>query len=58
MAKGFTQTLTHQPKQTDSLPSVNIILNGRFLEYFANLNYPRIERIKKVTQRYYSVIAS
>ncbi|AFZ06889.1 hypothetical protein Osc7112_2455 [Oscillatoria nigro-viridis PCC 7112] len=57
MAKSFTQTLNHQPKQTDSLPAVNI-LKPSFLENFANLNYPIIERIKKVTQRYYRVIAS
>ncbi|MEG4809094.1 hypothetical protein QUA79_16545 [Microcoleus sp. F8-D1] len=45
MAKGFSQTLNHQPKQTDSLPAVNI-LKACFLEYFANLSDPRIERIK------------
>jgi hypothetical protein len=45
MAKGFTK-VTSQQKQTDSLPSMNI-LNASFLEHFANLKDPRIERSKE-----------
>ena len=46
MAKGFTKAVTSQQKQTDSLPSMNI-LNASFLQHFANLNDPRIERSKE-----------
>ncbi|MEG4517904.1 transposase family protein [Microcoleus sp. AT9b-C3] len=46
MARGFSKTVTCQQKQTDSLPSMNI-LNASFLEHFANLNDPRIERSKE-----------
>ena len=46
MAKGFTKAVTSQQKQTDSWPSTNI-LNASFLQHFANLNDPRIERSKE-----------
>jgi len=46
MARGFSKAVTSQQKQTDSLPSMNL-LNTRFLEQFVNLNYPRIERSKE-----------
>jgi hypothetical protein len=46
VAKGFTKAVTSQQKQTDSLPSMNI-LNASFLQHFANLNDPRIERSKE-----------
>jgi len=46
MARGFSKAVTSQQKQTDLLPSLNI-LNTSFLEHFANLNYPRIERSKE-----------
>jgi hypothetical protein len=36
MARGFSKAVTSQQKQTDSLPSMNI-LNTSFLEHFANL---------------------
>ena len=45
MARGFSKAISSQQKQTDSLPSMNI-LNTRFLEHFANLNDPKIERSK------------
>jgi hypothetical protein len=45
MAKGFTKAVTSQQKQTDSLPSMNI-LNASFLQQFAK-NDPRIERSKE-----------
>ena len=45
MARGFSKAVTSQQKQTDSLPPVNI-LNASFLEHFANLKDPRIERNK------------
>jgi hypothetical protein len=45
MAKGFTKAVTSQQKQTDSLPSMNI-LNACFLQHFAK-NDPRIERSKE-----------
>jgi hypothetical protein len=35
MARGFSKAVTSQQKQTDSLPSMNI-LNTSFLEHFAN----------------------
>ncbi|MBE9097408.1 transposase family protein [Tychonema sp. LEGE 07203] len=38
--------VTSQQKQTALLPSMNI-LNSSFLEHFANLKYPRIERNKE-----------
>ena len=46
MARGFSKTVTSQEKQIDSLPSLNI-LNASFLEHFATLNDPRIERSKQ-----------
>jgi DDE_Tnp_1-associated len=46
MARGFSKAVTSQQKQTDSLPSMNL-LNTSFLEHFANLKYPRIERSKE-----------
>ena len=46
MARGFSKAVTSQQKQTDSLPSMNI-LNASFLENFAKLNDPRIERSKE-----------
>ena len=46
MARGFSKAVTCQQKQTDSLPLRNI-LNTSFLEHFANLNDPRIERSKE-----------
>jgi hypothetical protein len=46
IARGFSKAVTSQQKQTDSLPSMNI-LNASFLEHFANLNDPRIERSKE-----------
>jgi hypothetical protein len=46
MAKGFSNTVKSQQKEIDSLPSLNI-LNASFLEHFANLNDPRIERSKE-----------
>jgi hypothetical protein len=45
MGKGFTKAVTSQQKQTDSLPSMNI-LNASFLQHFAK-NDPRIERSKE-----------
>ena len=45
MARGFSKAVTSQQKPTDSLPSMNL-LNTSFLEHFANLNDPRIERSK------------
>jgi len=46
MARDFSKAVTSQQKQTDSWPSMNI-LNASFLEHFANLNDPRIERSKE-----------
>jgi predicted transposase YbfD/YdcC len=46
MAKGFSNTVKSQQKEIDSLPSLNI-LNASFLEHFANLSDPRIERSKE-----------
>jgi hypothetical protein len=46
MARGFSQVVTSQQKQTDSLPSLNL-LNTIFLEYFAHLKDPRVERSKE-----------
>ena len=46
MARGFSKVVISQQKQTDSLPSMNI-LNTSFLEHFANLKDPRIERSKE-----------
>ena len=46
MARGFSKAVTSQQKQTDSLPSMNI-LNASFLEHFANLKDPRRERSKE-----------
>jgi hypothetical protein len=46
MARGFSKAVNFRQKQTDLWPSRNI-LNTSFLEHFANLNYPRIERSKE-----------
>ena len=46
MARGFSKAVTSQQKQIDSLPSMNL-LNTSFLEHFANLKDPRIERSKE-----------
>ena len=46
MATGFSKAVTFQQKQTDELPSMNI-LNSSFLEHFGNLKDPRIERSKE-----------
>ncbi len=46
MARGFSKAVNFLQKRTDLLPSLNI-LNTRFLEHFANLNDPRIERSKE-----------
>src|SRR4028119_817260 len=46
MATGFSKAVNSQQKQTDLLPSMNL-LNTSFLEHFANLNDPRIERSKE-----------
>lgn len=46
MARGFSKAVNSQQKPTDSLPSMNL-LNTSFLEHFANLNDPRIERSKE-----------
>jgi DDE_Tnp_1-associated len=46
MAIGFSKAVTSQQKQTDSLPLMNL-LNTSFLEHFANLKDPRIERSKE-----------
>ena len=41
MARGFSKAVSSQQKQTDSLPSMNL-LNTCFLEHFANVNDQRI----------------
>ena len=46
MTRGFSKAVTSQQKKTDSLPSMNI-LNASFLEHFANLKDPWIERSKE-----------
>jgi predicted transposase YbfD/YdcC len=46
MARGFSKAVISQQKQTDLLPSRNL-LNTSFFEHFANLKYPRIERSKE-----------
>ena len=46
MARGFSKAVTFQQKQTDSLPSMNL-LNTSFLEHLAHLNNPKIERSKE-----------
>ncbi|MEG5097687.1 hypothetical protein [Microcoleus sp. B13-B4] len=46
MARGFSKAVISQQKQTDSWHSMNI-LNASFLEHFANLKDPRIERSKE-----------
>jgi len=46
MARGFSKAVNSQQKPTDSLPSMNF-LNTSFLEHFADLNDPRIERSKE-----------
>jgi hypothetical protein len=40
MARGFSKAVTSQQKQTDSLPSMNL-LNTSFLEHFAFLERPQ-----------------
>jgi hypothetical protein len=45
MARGFSKAVNSPQKPTDSLPSLNI-LNASFLEHFAKLKDPRIERSK------------
>ena len=45
MARGFSKAVTSQQKPKDSLKVMNL-LNTSFLEHFANLNDPRIERSK------------
>ncbi len=42
----FSKAVNSQQKPTDLLPSMNL-LNTSFLEHFANLNDPRIERSKE-----------
>ncbi|MEG4987426.1 hypothetical protein QUB08_16900 [Microcoleus sp. BR0-C5] len=46
MAIGFSKAVSCQQKQTDSLPSMNI-LNASFFEHFAKLKDPRIEKSKE-----------
>ena len=46
MARGFSKAVNSQQKKTYLLPSLNI-LSTSFLEHFANLNDPRIERSKE-----------
>ena len=46
MARGFSKAVTSQQKQTNSLPSMNL-LNTSFFEHFANLKDPRIGRSKE-----------
>ena len=46
MARGFSKAVTCQQEQIDSLPSMNIF-NTSFLEHFATLKDPRIERSKE-----------
>ena len=46
MTRGFSKIVNCQQKQIDSLPSLNI-LNTSFLEHFANVKGPRIERSKE-----------
>jgi hypothetical protein len=46
MARGFSKAVTFQQKQKDSWASMNI-LNASFLEHFAKVNDPRIERSKE-----------
>ena len=46
MTRGFSKAVTSQQKPTDSLPSMNN-LNSSFLEHFAKLKDPRIERSKE-----------
>jgi DDE_Tnp_1-associated len=46
MARGFSEDVSSQQKQTDSLIKMNI-LNASFFEHFANLENPRIERSKE-----------
>jgi hypothetical protein len=45
MARGFSKAVKSQQKQIDSLAYLNI-LNASFLEHFAKLKSPRIERSK------------
>jgi hypothetical protein len=40
MARGFSKAVIYQQKQTDSLPSMNL-LNTSFLEHFAFLERPK-----------------
>jgi len=56
MARGFSKAVTSQQRQTDLLPSMNL-LNTRFLEHFANLNDPRIKRSKEHLLKHIIAIA-
>ena len=47
MARGFSKAVTSPQKETNSLPSMNL-LNTSFLEHFAKLKDPRIERSKDI----------
>jgi hypothetical protein len=46
MAKGFSKSVTFPKQPTDLFSSINI-LNTSFLEHFANVKDPRIERSKE-----------
>ncbi len=46
MARGLSKDVTSQQQKTDSLKAMKI-LNASFLEHFANLKDPRIERSKE-----------
>jgi len=46
MARGFSKGVSFQQKQSDSLPSMNL-LKTSFLEHLANLNNQRIETSKE-----------
>ncbi|MEG4107351.1 ISAs1 family transposase [Microcoleus sp. S13_C5] len=46
MPIGCSKAVTSPQQQTNSLPSINL-LNTSFLEHFANLKNPRIERSKE-----------
>jgi hypothetical protein len=56
MARGFSKAVTSQQRQTDLLPSMNL-LNTSFLEHFANLNDPRIKRSKEHLLKHIIAIA-
>jgi predicted transposase YbfD/YdcC len=46
MARGFSKAVSSQQKQTNLSPLINIV-NTSFLEHFANVKNPRIERSKE-----------